>query len=138
MNVPGAHINKVCLSGLDAIALADQLIRAGEFEVVVAGGMESMTQAPYLLAEGPRTGTKYGDAKLSTRWPTTACPTPSTRSPWAAHREGHATYGLTREEQDEFAAAATSGPPRRRRTACSTTRSCRSHPAAQGRPDRGP
>src|SRR4051795_8106731 len=49
MDVPALTVNKVCLSGLDAIALADQLIRAGEFEVVVAGGMESMTQAPYML-----------------------------------------------------------------------------------------
>ena len=49
MTVPGLTVNKVCLSGLDAIALADQLIRAGEFDVVVAGGMESMTQAPHLL-----------------------------------------------------------------------------------------
>ena len=47
--VPAITINKVCLSGLNAIALADQLIRAGEVEVVVAGGMESMSQAPYLL-----------------------------------------------------------------------------------------
>ncbi|MCB0905334.1 MAG: acetyl-CoA C-acyltransferase, partial [Actinobacteria bacterium] len=43
MDVPALTINKVCLSGLDAIALADQLVRAGEFEIVVAGGMESMT-----------------------------------------------------------------------------------------------
>ena len=49
MTVPALTINKVCLSGLDAIALADQLIRAGEFDIVVAGGMESMTQAPHLL-----------------------------------------------------------------------------------------
>ena len=49
MTVPALTINKVCLSGLDAIALADQLIRAGEFDIVVAGGMESMTNAPHLL-----------------------------------------------------------------------------------------
>ena len=54
MDVPALTINKVCLSGLDAIALADQLIRAGEFEIVVAGGQESMTQAPHLLPEVPR------------------------------------------------------------------------------------
>ena len=53
-------INKVCLSGLDAIALADQLIRAGEFDIVVAGGQESMTQAPHLLGKS-REGFKYGD-----------------------------------------------------------------------------
>src|SRR5947209_3097831 len=50
MSVPAVTINKVCLSGLDAIALADQLIGYGEFDVVVAGGMESMTNAPHLLA----------------------------------------------------------------------------------------
>ena len=63
MNVPAMTINKVCLSGLDAIALADQLIRAGEFEIVVAGGMESMSQAPHLL-EKSREGFKYGDVTM--------------------------------------------------------------------------
>ena len=63
MNVPALTINKVCLSGMDAIALAAQLIRAGEFEVVVAGGQESMSQAPHLL-KGSRAGFKYGDVKM--------------------------------------------------------------------------
>src|SRR5437764_10848936 len=58
MTVPSITINKVCLSGLDAIALAAQLIRAGEFDIVVAGGMESMTKAPHLLP-GARAGHKY-------------------------------------------------------------------------------
>ncbi len=61
--VPALTINKVCLSGLNAIALADQLIRAGEVEVVVAGGMESMSQAPYLLPSA-RWGTRMGDAEI--------------------------------------------------------------------------
>jgi acetyl-CoA C-acetyltransferase len=61
--VPALTINKVCLSGLNAIALADQLIRAGEVDVVVAGGMESMDQAPYLLPKA-RTGYRMGDGKL--------------------------------------------------------------------------
>jgi acetyl-CoA C-acetyltransferase len=61
--VPAITINKVCLSGLNAIALADQLIRAGEVSVVVAGGMESMDQAPYLLPKA-RTGYRMGDGKL--------------------------------------------------------------------------
>jgi acetyl-CoA C-acetyltransferase len=56
-------VNKVCLSGLDAVALADQLIRAGEFTTVVAGGMESMTLAPHLL-ENSRAGYKYGDVTM--------------------------------------------------------------------------
>jgi acetyl-CoA C-acetyltransferase len=63
MDVPALTINKVCLSGLDAIALADQLIRAGEFDVVVAGGQESMTNAPHLL-EKSREGFKYGDVTM--------------------------------------------------------------------------
>ncbi|XAS77766.1 acetyl-CoA C-acetyltransferase [Dermatophilaceae bacterium Sec6.4] len=63
MNVPALTINKVCLSGIDAIALAAQLIRAGEFDVVVAGGQESMSQAPHLLP-GSRAGFKYGDVTM--------------------------------------------------------------------------
>jgi acetyl-CoA C-acetyltransferase len=63
MDVPAITVNKVCLSGLDAIALADQLIRAGEFTTVVAGGMESMSRAPHLLM-GSRAGFKYGDVTM--------------------------------------------------------------------------
>ena len=63
MDVPAITINKVCLSGLSAIAMADQLIRAGEFDVVVAGGMESMTQTPHVLPKS-REGFKYGDVTL--------------------------------------------------------------------------
>src|SRR3954464_5316280 len=63
MGVPAVTINKVCLSGLDAIALADQLIGYGEFDVVVAGGMESMTNGPHLL-QGARGGYRYGDSKI--------------------------------------------------------------------------
>ena len=63
MTVPALTVNKVCLSGLNAIAMADQLIGAGEFDVVVAGGMESMTNGPYLLP-GARAGYRYGDNKI--------------------------------------------------------------------------
>src|SRR6202050_2486532 len=63
MTVPANTINKVCLSGLNTIYLADQMIRAGEADIVVAGGMESMTQAPYLLP-GARAGYRAGDATL--------------------------------------------------------------------------
>jgi acetyl-CoA C-acetyltransferase len=63
MDIPATTINKVCLSGLDAIVLADQLIRAGEYTTVVAGGMESMTLAPHLLP-GSRSGFKYGNVTL--------------------------------------------------------------------------
>jgi acetyl-CoA C-acetyltransferase len=62
-DVPALTINKVCLSGVDAIALASQLIKAGEYDVVVAGGQESMTQAPHMLL-GSREGLGYGDNKL--------------------------------------------------------------------------
>src|SRR5207248_10361508 len=61
--VPAITINKVCLSGLNAIALADQLIRAGEIEVAVAGGMESMTRAPYLIPDA-RYGARMGNTKI--------------------------------------------------------------------------
>src|SRR5258706_4023329 len=63
MSVPALTVNKVCLSGLDAIALAAQLIAAGEFDIVVAGGMESMTRAPHLLP-GARQGFRFGPAEL--------------------------------------------------------------------------
>ena len=64
MRVPSVNVNKVCLSGLNAIYLADQMIAAGEADVVVAGGMESMTNAPY-LAMGARGGFRYGNAELA-------------------------------------------------------------------------
>src|SRR4051812_14416291 len=63
MGVPALTVNKVCLSGLNAIAMADQLISVGEFDVVVAGGMESMTKGPYLLP-GARGGYRYGDTTI--------------------------------------------------------------------------
>ena len=63
LTVPALTVSKVCLSGIDAIALASQLIRAGEFDIVVAGGQESMTQAPHLLSKS-RAGFKYGDVTM--------------------------------------------------------------------------
>jgi acetyl-CoA C-acetyltransferase len=63
LSVPALTVNKVCLSGLDAIALADQLIRAGEFDIIVAGGQESMTNAPHLLPKS-RAGYKYGSIEV--------------------------------------------------------------------------
>ena len=60
---PAITVNKVCLSGMSAIAMADQMIRAGEVEVVVAGGMESMTNAPFLLPDA-RKGSRLGDTPL--------------------------------------------------------------------------
>jgi len=64
MSVPSVNINKVCLSGLNTIYLADQMIANGEADIVVAGGMESMTNAPYLAA-GARNGYRYGNAELA-------------------------------------------------------------------------
>ena len=105
MTVPSLTLNKVCLSGIDAIALADQLIRAGEFEIVVAGGMESMTQAPHLLANS-RTGTKYGDTKLIDSMAHDGLTDTFDQVAMGALTEqANSKYGLTREEQDEFAAA---------------------------------
>jgi acetyl-CoA C-acetyltransferase len=63
MRVPAVNVNKVCLSGLNAIYLADQMIAAGDADIVVAGGMESMTNAPY-LAQGARAGFRYGNTEL--------------------------------------------------------------------------
>jgi acetyl-CoA C-acetyltransferase len=63
MRVPTVNVNKVCLSGLNAIYLADQMIASGDADIVVAGGMESMSNAPY-LAEGARGGFRYGNAEL--------------------------------------------------------------------------
>ncbi len=63
MSVPALTVNKVCLSGINAIAVADQMIRCGDADIVVAGGMESMTNAPHYLP-GSREGFKYGDVSL--------------------------------------------------------------------------
>ena len=63
MTVPATTVNKVCLSGINSIYLADQMIAAGDAEVVVAGGMESMTNAPYLLKKA-RFGYRLGNGEL--------------------------------------------------------------------------
>ena len=83
---PRAHVNKVCLSGIDAIALADQLIRAGEFDIVVAGGQESMTSAPHLLPRLPAGLQVRRRHAASTTWRSTACGTRSPTRRWGAHR----------------------------------------------------
>ena len=105
LNVPSITINKVCLSGINAIAMADQLIRAGEHEIVVAGGMESMTQAPHLLPKS-REGFKYGDVKLVDSMAYDALYDQLTDQPMGGLTESCNSAGaqLTREEQDEFSA----------------------------------
>ena len=77
MSVPGVNINKVCLSGLNTIYLADQMIAAGEADIVVAGGMESMTNAPY-LAMGARTGSATATPSWPIRSSRTVCGARST------------------------------------------------------------
>jgi acetyl-CoA C-acetyltransferase len=104
MNVPSLTINKVCLSGLDSIALADQLIGAGEFDIVVAGGMESMTQAPHLLP-GSRVGTKYGDTTLVDSMQYDGLWDVFTDAAMGELTEKtNAKLGISREEQDAFSA----------------------------------
>jgi len=105
LDVPSITINKVCLSGINAIALADQLIRAGEHEIVVAGGMESMTQAPHLLPKS-REGFKYGDVKLVDSMAYDALWDVLTEQAMGALTEQCNVDGiqLSREEQDQFAA----------------------------------
>jgi len=104
MSVPALGINKVCLSGLDAIALAAQLIRAGEFDVIVAGGMESMSQAPHLLA-GSRRGFKYGDTPLIDSMAHDGLTDAFDQVSMGESTERHnGKLGISRQEQDEFAA----------------------------------
>lgn len=102
--VPATTLNKLCLSGLSAIAYADQLIRLGQHEVVVAGGFESMTNAPHLVL-GSRKGTKYGPGRMVDALDQDAltCAFDST-SMGAATERYQAELGLTRQAQDEFAA----------------------------------
>jgi acetyl-CoA C-acetyltransferase len=104
MSVPALTVNKVCLSGMDAIALADQLIRAGEFDVVVAGGMESMTNAPHLLPKS-RAGYKYGSVELLDSLAYDGLTDPFDHVAMGAATESHLTRTpISREEQDAFAA----------------------------------
>ncbi|GGK86047.1 acetyl-CoA acetyltransferase [Sphaerisporangium melleum] len=104
MSVPSLTINKVCLSGLDAIALADQLIRAGEFDIVVAGGMESMTNAPHLLP-GLRKGVKYGGADIIDAMAFDGLTDVFDQVSMGESTERHNTrLGIAREEQDAFSA----------------------------------
>lgn len=105
MTVPALTINKVCLSGINAIAMADQLIRAGEFEVVVAGGQESMTNAPHLL-EKSREGFKYGDVTLRDHMAYDGLWDAFTDQAMGLLTEQANTgdQAFTREQQDEFAA----------------------------------
>src|SRR5438105_6329573 len=102
--VPGITINKVCLSGLNAVALADQLIRAGEVEVVVAGGMESMSTAPYVLPSA-RWGARMGNTELvDTMVHDGLWSTFTDQHMGESSDEVNRELELTREDQDAWAA----------------------------------
>src|ERR1700691_727188 len=104
MSVPATTVNKVCLSGLNAIYLADLLIAAGEADVVVAGGMESMTAAPYLLA-GARAGYRLGDGTLvdSMMYDGLYCQFDHCAMGLSTERYNDVA-GISREAQDSFSA----------------------------------
>jgi acetyl-CoA C-acetyltransferase len=104
MTVPATTVNKVCLSGLDAIAQAADLIRLGEYDVVVAGGMESMTNAPHLLKDS-RKGYKYGSVEVLDSMALDGLTDAFDGLSMGESTERHNTrYAITREDQDEFAA----------------------------------
>jgi acetyl-CoA C-acetyltransferase len=104
LSVPALTVNKVCLSGLDAIALADQLIRAGEFDIIVAGGQESMTNAPHLLPKS-RSGYKYGSVEVIDSMAYDGLTDIFDDIPMGESTDNfNKKLGLTREAQDEFAA----------------------------------
>ena len=105
MTVPTNTINKVCLSGLNTIYLADQMIRSGDAEIVVAGGMESMTQAPYLLP-GARAGYRIGDGTLVDSMMLDGLTDAFDQIAMGLSTEQYnAKVGISRERQDAFAAA---------------------------------
>jgi acetyl-CoA C-acetyltransferase len=107
MGVPALTINKVCLSGIAAIASADQLIRAGEFEVVIAGGQESMSRAPHLLTNS-RKGFKYGDSTLRDHMAYDGLHdifTDQAMGNLTESKNRDRGHQISREEQDAFASA---------------------------------
>ncbi len=104
MSVPALTVNKVCLSGLDAIALADQLIRVGEFDTIVAGGQESMTNAPHLLPKS-REGYKYGAVEMLDSMALDGLTDAYEGIAMGESTEKHNTrLGIGRAEQDEIGA----------------------------------
>ena len=103
MSVPSVNVNKVCLSGLNAIYLANQMIAAGEADIVVAGGMESMTNAPY-LAEGARGGFRYGNTELADAIIRDGLWCAFDACLMGLGTDRYTADSITREEQDELAA----------------------------------
>ena len=104
MDIPALTVNKVCLSGLDAIALASQLVRLGEYDVIVAGGMEAMTRAPHLLLNS-RAGYRYGPVTVEDSMALDGLTDAFDHLPMGESTENSGRkLGITRAEQDEFAA----------------------------------
>ena len=126
MTVPATTINKVCLSGINSIMMADLLIQSGQADIVVAGGMESMTNAPYLLP-GARGGFRMGDKKVidSMMFDGLTCAIDSLAMGAATEKYAGAA-GLTRDEQDQVAYLSNARAAAARRTASSMPRSSRS------------
>lgn len=102
MNVPSVNINKVCLSGLNSIYLADQMIASGEADIVVAGGMESMTNAPY-LAQGARGGFRYGNTELQDAIVRDGLWCAFDACLMGLGTERYTAGGISRQEQDDLA-----------------------------------
>src|SRR5438132_7867310 len=105
MTTPATTVNKVCLSGLNTVYLADQMIQAGDADIVVAGGMESMTRAPYLLPEA-RAGYRIGDKTVvdSMQYDGLFCAFDVCAMGTGTEKYAKAK-GIARHRQDEFAAA---------------------------------
>ena len=103
MRVPAVNVNKVCLSGLNAIYLADQMIAAGDADIVVAGGMESMTNAPY-LADGARGGFRYGNVELRDSIIADGLWCAFDACLMGLGTERYTAGDISRQQQDEFAA----------------------------------
>ncbi|MFM8626611.1 MAG: acetyl-CoA C-acetyltransferase [Actinomycetota bacterium] len=102
MNVPSVNVNKVCLSGLNTIYLADQMIASGEADIVVAGGMESMTNAPYIAA-GARGGFRYGNTELQDAIVRDGLWCAFDACLMGLGTERYTAAGISRDEQDDLA-----------------------------------
>ena len=102
MSVPSINVNKVCLSGINAIYLADQMIQSGDADIVIAGGMESMTNAPYLAA-GARGGFRYGNTELADAIIKDGLWCAFDACLMGLGTERYAAGNITREQQDDMA-----------------------------------
>ena len=102
MNVPSVNVNKVCLSGINSVYLADQMIQAGEADIVIAGGMESMTNAPY-IASGARGGFRYGHTELADAIIKDGLWCAFDACLMGLGTERYTAGGISRDEQDDLA-----------------------------------